>query len=36
VLTSQPFVDTPSQLPNPLVHVPSAQVPEAQDSEAFA
>jgi hypothetical protein len=35
-LTSQPFVASPSQLPKPLLHAPSAHVPEAQDSDAFA
>jgi hypothetical protein len=36
VLTSQPLAATPSQLPNPAVHVPSVQVPDAHDSDAFA
>ena len=33
---SQPFAGFPSQLPEPLVHVPSVQVPEAQLAPAFA
>jgi hypothetical protein len=36
VLTSQPLLEVPSQLPNPALHVPSAQVPDAHDSDAFA
>jgi hypothetical protein len=36
VFTSQPFAPAPSQLPKPEEHAPSAQVPEAQDSAAFA
>jgi hypothetical protein len=36
VLISQPFVATPSQLPKPLLHVPSTQLPDAQDSAALA
>jgi hypothetical protein len=36
VLTSQPLVATPSQLPNPALQVPSVHAPDAHDSEAFA
>lgn len=36
MLISQPLVATPSQFPNPALQAPSAHVPEAQDSDAFA
>jgi hypothetical protein len=36
VLVSHPFELMPSQLPQPALHVPSAQVPLAHDSLAFA
>jgi len=36
VFTSQPFAPAPSQLPNPELHAPRAQLPDAQDSAAFA
>lgn len=36
VFTSQPLPGVPSQLPKPDVQVPSAQLPDAQDSAAFA
>lgn len=36
VLTSQPFAATPSQLPNPALHVPRVHDPDAHDSDAFA
>lgn len=32
---SQPFAGSPSQLPQPALHVPSVHVPVAQDSLAF-
>jgi hypothetical protein len=36
VLVSQPFVALASQLPNPVLHVPSVHVPETHDAFAFA
>jgi hypothetical protein len=36
VLTSQPLAARPSQLPNPAAQVPRVQVPDGQDSDAFA
>jgi len=35
VLTSQPFVERPSQFANPALHVPSVHVPDGHDSLAF-
>lgn len=36
VLTSQPLVLMPSQLPQPVLHPTSVQVPSPQDSVALA
>lgn len=36
VFTSQPFAASPSQLPNPELQVPRAQLPDAHDSAALA
>jgi hypothetical protein len=36
VFVSQPFVETPSQLPHPVLHVPRVHTPELQVSVAFA